>query len=93
MNAKELVYHPLTALAVVGSTLLAIVPGLAPLWEFLGATSGTWFPLATATGGIVLPNLGLPDLGTQLLLAGGLVYVAVYADRLIDRTRDYLRNS
>lgn len=93
MNTNNLLYHPLTAVAVVGSTLLAIVPGFAPLWDFLGMTSGTWFPLVAVTAGTVLPNIGFADLGTQILLAGGLVYVAIYADRLVGRTLDYLKNS
>lgn len=90
MALTDILMHPLTAIATVGSALLAVVPAGAPVWEFIGATAGTWFPLLAVSAGTILPNVGYADLGTTLLVGAGIVYVAVYADRFIERTQEYL---
>lgn len=89
MNAKDILLHPLSAISVVGSLLLSTVGVFSPVWEFLGATSGTWFTMLAVTAGTILPNVGYPNLGTQLLLAASIVYVTIYADRFLDRLDQY----
>lgn len=85
---RELVAHPLTGLAVIGSAVLSLVPSLGPIWEFIGATSGTWFPLVAVSAGTIFPEIGLQSLGSKVLLAAALVYVGVYADRFADRLQE-----
>ena len=84
----QIVAHPLTGGAVIGSAVLSTIGQLAPLWDFLGATSGTWFPLIAVSAGTILPEVGLQQLGSQVLLAAAIVYVAIYADRLYDRIKE-----
>jgi hypothetical protein len=86
----EFLIHPLTGLAVVGSAVLSLVPAFGPVWEFVGATSGTWFPLVAVSAGTILPEIGLQSLGSKVLLAAAIVYVAVYADRLAERLQQRL---
>jgi hypothetical protein len=93
MNARELLTHPLTLLATVGSLLGSIGFGLIdPVWGLVSTTSGMWFPAVSVTAGVLLPELGFGDLGTQILVAGAIVFVAVQVDRLYDRAAEYLRN-
>jgi hypothetical protein len=91
MNIKEALLHPLAALAALGSILLATLPGLEPIWSFIGATAGTWFPPIAVIAGTIMPELGLGGLGGKLLVGAGLVYVLVYADRLLDAAIERLR--
>lgn len=93
MDAEDILFHPLAAIAAFGSLIISTVPGFAPIWDFLGVTSGTWFPLIAVGGGTILPNIGFPDLGTQVLLAAGIIYAAVYLDRLVEKTLAYWRDS
>ena len=76
--------HPLTALSVVASAVVATVPALGPVWEFVGSTAGTWFPLVAVSAGRILPEVGLESIGSKVLLGAAIVYVTVYLDRLID---------
>jgi len=93
MDARELLTHPLTLLATIGSLLGSIGFGLLdPVWGLVSTTSGMWFPAVSVTAGVILPELGFGDLGTQLLVVGAIVFVAVQLDRLYDRAKEYLRN-
>jgi len=90
---KELLTHPLTALAVVASALGSVGFGLVdPVWGLISATAGMWFPAISVTAGVLLPEYGLGDVGTQVLIAAAVVFVAVQLDRLYDRAVEYLRN-
>lgn len=93
MDARELLTHPLTLLATVASLLGSIgFAILDPTWGLIATTSGMWFPAVSVTAGVLLPELGFGDLGTQLLVAAAIVFVAVQLDRLYDRAVEYLRN-
>lgn len=84
----ELVTHPITGLAVVASAALSLLAPLAPLWDFVGATAGTWFPIVAVSASTILPELGFGNIGSKLLLGAAIVYVAVFADRLYDRIQE-----
>jgi hypothetical protein len=90
MELKEILLHPLAAVAALGSVAFAVLPGLEPLWSFIGATAGTWFPPIAVTAGTILPEVGLGDLGGKILIAAGIVYVLVYVDRLLDAALERL---
>jgi hypothetical protein len=93
MDARELLTHPLTLLATVGSLLGSIGFGLIdPAWGLVSATSGMWFPAVAVTAGTILPEIGYGDLGTQVLVAAAIVFVAVQLDRLYDRGVEWYRN-
>lgn len=89
MSIEDVLWHPLVALSAFGSLLLSVVPGLAPLWDLLGATSGTWFSLLAVSTGTILPEFGYGDEAQLVLLAGAILYVALYTDRLIDRIQQF----
>lgn len=91
MALKDIILHPLTAAATIGSALLAILPAGAPLWEFLGSTANVWFTPLAVFASTILPNIGYPQLGTTLLVSGAVVYVLIGTERFIDRTMEYLR--
>lgn len=93
MNAKEIIWHPVVAISAFGSLLLSVVPGLAPLWDLLGATSGTWFSIIAVSAGTILPEFGYGEEASVILLAAAIVYVALYTDRLIERIQQYRSNS
>lgn len=92
MKLQELLVHPLVALSVVGSAALSLLPGAAPVWEFVGATAGTWFPLVAVSASTILPELGFKNIGTTVLLAAAVVYVAVYLDRFIGRLEEFIKS-
>ena len=92
MKGKELLTHPLTALAFVGSAIGSVGFGLIdPAWGLISATAGVWFPAIAVSAGTILPELGYGSLGTQVLLAAAIVFVAVQLDRLADRVAKYLK--
>jgi hypothetical protein len=86
---KKAVTSPLTALSVVGSFALAVVPAAEPLWTFLSATAGTWFPIASVSGGVILPEVGYPEIGSTLLLMAAAAYVTVYLDKFVDKVQEW----
>lgn len=88
---EAVLFHPVVALSAVASLVLSTVGQLAPLWDFVGATASLWFPAIAVSAGTILPNVGFPDLGTNVLLAAGIVYVAVYVDRFADRLIAFIR--
>lgn len=93
MEVRELLTHPLTLVATVASLLGSIgFAILDPTWGLVSATSGLWFPAVSVTAGVLLPELGFEDLGTQLLVAGAIVFVAVQLDRLYDRAVEWYNN-
>lgn len=93
MNARELLTHPLTLLATVGSLLGSIGFGLIdPVWSLVSTTSGMWFPAVAVTAGTILPEVGFGNLGTQVLLGAAIVFVAVQLDRLYDRAIEWYQN-
>lgn len=93
MTVEDILWHPLVALSAFGSLLLSIVPGLAPLWDLLGATSGTWFSLVAVSAGTILPEFGYGEEAQLVLLAAAILYVAIYTDRLIDRIQQFRSDS
>jgi len=93
-RAKAIVKSPYTAVAFVVSAIGQV--GFAwfdPLWGLLQTTSGLWFPILATTASTILPELGFDQLGTQLLVAGALLFVGVQLDKLVDRVRDYFKDS
>jgi len=93
MNAKELVTHPLTALAVIGSALGSVGFALVePGWSLVSTTAGMWFPAIAVTAGTILPEIGYGDIGTQVLVGAAIVFVAVQLDRLFDRAVKWYNN-
>jgi len=92
-RTKELLAHPLTALAVLLSAVGSAGVGLfEPAWGLLSTTAGMWFPAIAVSAGTLLPELGLGDIGNQILLAAAIVFVAVQLDKLYGRVADYLEN-
>ncbi|WP_436931675.1 hypothetical protein [Halosimplex halobium] len=90
MQVIERLKHPLTGLAVVVSALGQLSFGaFEPAWALISATATYWFPALATSGATLLPELGFPNLGTNLLLASGLVYVGVQLDKLIDKIQDW----
>jgi hypothetical protein len=85
---KELITHPITGFAVIASAALSLLAPLAPVWDFVGATAGTWFPIVAVSASTILPELGFGSIGSKILLAGAIVYVTVFADRLYDRIEE-----
>lgn len=93
MNARKLLKSPYTALAVIVSAIGQV--GFAwfdPAWGLLQATSGLWFPIIATTASTILPEIGYDQLGTQLLVAGALLFVGVQLDKLVDRARNWREN-
>lgn len=93
MELKQFVFHPLTAGAVILSTLGQLGVGLFdPIWSLVSATSGYWFPAIATTSATILPELGYGDLGTTVLVAAAVLYVAVLLDNGIDRAQQWFNN-
>jgi hypothetical protein len=95
MNERttELLTHPLTAVAVVASALGSVGFGLIdPAWGLVSATAGMWFPAISVTAGVIFPEIGLDSVGTQVLIAAAVVFVAVQLDKLADRAAKYLKD-
>ena len=93
MELKELLTNPLTALAVIGSAIGSVGFGLFdPAWGLISATSGMWFPAIAVSAGTILPEIGYGDVGTQVLIAAAIVFVAVQLDKLADRAYKYLKD-
>jgi hypothetical protein len=92
MEARELLTSPLTVLAFVVSAIGSVGFGLLdPTWGLISATAGMWFPAVAVTAGTILPEIGYGDVGTQVLVAAAVVFVAVQLDRLADRAADYYK--
>ena len=90
---KNIILHPLTAVAFVVSAIGQLSIGwIEPVWALISATSGYWFPAIATTATTLLPELGYGDLGTNLLIAAAIVFVAVQLDRLVDRVQTFLDN-
>lgn len=93
MEVKELLAHPVTALAAVVSVVGQLGFGwFEPVWSLISATSGMWFPAIAVTAGTIFPEVGLKSLGTPVLLAAALLFVAVQLDRLFERIAEWWRN-
>lgn len=94
MELEKLLTSPLTAAAVVLSAIGQLGFGLVePVWGLVSATAGTWFPAVAVTAGTIFPEIGLGNLGTQVLVAAAVVFVGVQLDRLLDKASDYLEDS
>lgn len=76
--------------AVIGS-IFAAFGGIDPALAFLSSTSGLWFPLGSVTGGIILPEFGLEEMGTRLALTVALAYVTLKGAKLIERGAERLQ--
>jgi hypothetical protein len=93
MDAKELLVHPVTALAAFVSVIGQFGFGwFEPVWGLISTTSGMWFPAIAVTAGTIFPEVGLSDLGTPVLLGAALLFVAVQLDRLGERVMRWLEN-
>jgi len=93
MDIKEILAHPLTAIAVLVSTVGQLGFGVfEPAWSLISATSGLWFPAIATTGATILPEIGYEQLGTSLLLAAAVVFVGVQLDRMVDRVQEWNNN-
>ncbi len=86
---KRIVTSPIAALSVVGSFLLATVPAAEPVWSFLAATSATWFPIFSVSGGVLLPELGYPEIGSTLLFMAATAYVTIYLDKFAEKVQQW----
>jgi len=91
MNSKEIIKHPATAASVVVTATLQF-SGIVPIWDFVASTSGYWFPALATTGATILPELGYESIGTTVLLASALVFVAVQVDKFADRALRFIRD-
>ncbi|WP_135304116.1 hypothetical protein [Haloarcula amylovorans] len=90
---KQLLYHPLTAGALLVSTLGQLGFGLFdPLWGVISMTSGYWYPAIAASAATIFPEIGLADVKTPVLVAATVLYVTVLADKGIDRAQAYFEN-
>lgn len=93
MQVIETLKHPITALSVVLSVVGQLGFGVFdPTWALVSSTANLWFPALATTGATILPELGLPDLGTKILLGAALVYVGVQLDRLFAKVQDWQEN-
>ncbi len=86
---KKFVTSPAAALSVVGSFALGVIPAAEPIWTFLSATAGTWFPIASVSGGVLLPEIGFPAAGSTLLFMAATAYVTVYLDKFVDKVQEW----
>ncbi|QLH83222.1 hypothetical protein [Halosimplex pelagicum] len=90
MQVIERLKHPVTGLAVVVSAIGQLGFGaFEPAWALVSSTATYWFPALATSGATILPELGFPNLGTQVLLGAALVYVGVQLDRLVDKIQDW----
>ena len=89
---KNILIHPLTGLSVVVSALGSI--GFIPfdIWGLIVNTSGLWFPAIATTASTILPNIGYPTIGTQVLVASAIVYVAVQLYRFSGKAMSYIKD-
>lgn len=89
-DARYYATHPI-ALASAGVGALGSALGaFDPLLTSLAATSGMWFPAATAFSRFVAPGIDWIS-STQaqtILMVAGAVFVVVMIDRLIDRLQE-----
>lgn len=90
---RETVTHPVTAIAFVVSALGSVGLGaFEPVWGLVSATAGMWFPAIAVTAGTILPEIGLGDAGTTILVTAAIVFVIVQLDKLADRAGEYFDN-
>lgn len=87
----KLVSHPATAVGVTLSAVLQVVGVLDPVWSLISATSGTWFPAIAVTAGTILPEFGFGDVGTSVLVAAAVVFVAVQLDKFAEQATEWAR--
>lgn len=89
----EILTHPLTAVVTaIGAIGQLGFAWFDPVWGLLATTSGMWFPAIAVSAGTILPELGLSDLGTQVLFAAAILFVTIQLDKGWDRAKKYLRN-
>lgn len=89
----EALSHPLTAvLSFLAAGMQLVFGAFDPAWSLISATASIWFPTVAVTAGTILPELGLPDLGTTILLLAASVFVAVQLDRLTKRVQTWYDN-
>ncbi|WP_226023220.1 hypothetical protein [Halomicrobium salinisoli] len=93
MDWKDLIWHPLTGLAVGVSAIGQLGFGLLePAWSLLSSTSGLWFPAIATTASTIMPELGYAQLGTKVLLASAILFVGVQVNKLIDKIQNWREN-
>lgn len=89
MELKKLLWNPLTGFAVILSAVGSLFGFIDPFWSILSATSSYWFPAVSVSAATILPELGYQTLGTRILVAGAVVYVALKIDNGIEKAREY----
>lgn len=93
MNIKDTLKHPITGIAVLLSAVGGLSFGLVePAWHFISVTSTYWFPAIATAGTTIAPEFGYEQLGTNLVVGAGIVFVAVQLDRLFDRAQEWRQN-
>lgn len=91
MSPQDLITSSHAAAATIGAAVLHLAGALDVVWQFLGATSSFWFPAIAVSAGTIMPEVGMADLGTRLLIAAALLYVAILASRFIDRAAAFIK--
>jgi hypothetical protein len=93
MQVIERLKHPVTGLAVALSAVGQLGFGaFEPAWTLISSTATYWFPAVATSGATILPQFGFPNLGTNLLLGGALLYVGVQLDKLVDKIQEWREN-
>jgi hypothetical protein len=92
-ETREVLAHPVTKLSALVSVFGAWGFGfIDPLWTFLGATAGLWFPAIAVSAGEILPRLGYAKLAGPLLLGAAILFVTIQVEDLIERARTWYNN-
>lgn len=80
---KEVILHPISFLLGLFSLLNYIFGTFEPLFNFLGATWGTWYPILTISASELLPRLDFVPKGTgdKVLIFGSILVVLVLIDK------------
>lgn len=93
MKLKEVLTHPISGLAaLVGLVGQFGFAWFDPVWGLLSATAGTWFPLVAVSTSTILPEIGFGGYGTPILLGAAILFVAIQADRLVEKTFQYFND-
>jgi len=93
MDVREIITHPLSSAFVAVLAIGQLAFGmLEPAWALLSTTAELWFPALATAGATILPNIGFPSLGTEILLAAAVVYFAVKVNQLIDKIENWYAN-